>query len=511
MTNKIHEILKSSAWSKRSPWAGPLFWCAYKGWTEACKVLLPLDEDPNALWEMELDRGMTHLTSETCLFAAVASRVVATVQVFLDDVRIKPNLGKDSYYQGHVTPLMQVCEQGDGDIVKMLLARDDVDVNECDDGGYAAGLPAILRANSDIIALLLQRDDLDVNILQLGRRPVHHLAKIGGSPNELEILLRNSKTDVNGRTEEEIYGGGKYVYGGDRACFCHNRTALMVAAFVGNPAQTSVLLNHPRIELGLRDSQGMTDLMLASVGWLAGTVHDAENSKLQNSIEQHGETVRTLLASMDSAMNEQDVRGRTALIFASMGGVDPRWDGSRSFDAVFEKLDLELWYKSLARKFSLSKDHHVEIVEALLRDDKVNVNLPDCMGHTALDYATWTRDFMLQKRDWEMQSLIESIREDNPYPNGSYWVPDVDAQDVMARARAGFAAMSQVHDVLVASGAHSRDPIGPLAIPQDREPAKNNYSGNVVEAAKRQEMLESFVSALDKALKSSETIGRSSE
>lgn len=501
MENAIKKIQESPAGAttaqSRMKLPGPLYWCAYEGWAAACKLLLPLEKEPNSFFHLMMDRGMTHATRETCVFAAVASGDVATVEVFLGDDRIKPDLGKYSYYQGHVTPLMQACEQGDKDIVQMLVERNDVNVNAYHGGSYGAGLPAILRARPGITSILLERDDLDVNTLRLGRRPIHHLASIGGPPSDLELLLDKGKTDVNGRTAEKISRGGKYVRGRDKVCFHHERTALMVAAFVGTPAQTSVLLKHPRIDLQLRDSQGMTPLMLASVGWGAGTLQDIAEPLASS--QQHDETVRILLKSSDLAINERDVRGRTALIFASMGHVDPRWDGSTTSCEGLEGLDLKFWYENLARNASLGKRHHIEIVKALLTDGKVDVNIHDNMGHTALDYAMWTRDFIIQEHIWNMKSLrkgLESPWLDGPGSGGLYRVPDVDLEDFMTEAQSRIDAMSKIQDVLVASGAHSSEPIPSIALPEeDRTP--QGFLLKEVEATEKQKMLESLISALE--------------
>lgn len=507
---KIHQFAAGATTAcSGNAWAGPLYWCAYEGWSEACKLLLPLEKDPNSYCKLELDRGAACQTSETCIFAAVASGDVATVRVFLDDDRIKPDLGKQSYFEGHVTPLMQACEQGDREIVQMLLARNDVDVNAYDYGGYERGLPAVLRARPGIISLLLERDDLDVNILGLGRRPVHHLANIGGSPSELEMLLDNTKIDVNGRTEEVIRDDGKLLDRRDTKCFCHSRTALMVAAFVGHPAQTSVLLKHPQIDLQLKDSQGMTALMLASLGytsystaWGSDTVRDIKIAEFHSSVQQHYETIRILLASSDSEIHERDKRGRTALMFASMGYADPRWKGLEKFSEDLDALDCTIAYETLGMDADLCKDHHVEIVEILLGDEKVDVNLSDDMGHTALDYAVWTRDLIIQERDWKMQNLkkvVDSCRGRGPDSDGLYLAPVVDGHlKITTEAQSRIDAMSKVHDVLVASGAHSGKPIASLAIPEGR--IQMGFDFKEVEASEQQKMLESLISALEGAV-----------
>lgn len=509
----VHEIqkIRGSATEgaravRRDRWAGPLYYCAYKGWAEACKLLLHLEEEPNAFCKLSMDRSLPYETEETCLFAAVISGDVATVQVFLDDDRINPNLGKKHHREGHVTPLMQSCEQEDRDIVRMLLARTDVDVNTYgDNGGWGVGLPAILRANPGTIALLLERDDLDVNILRMGRRPVHHLANIGSSPSELEMLLESFKIDVNIRTEEAV-PHARHMDERDWSSFCHKRTALMVAAFVGHPTQTSVLLKHPRIDVHLRDSQGMTALMLAAVGYTrdntkSGTskLGNAKSAKLQKSVQQHEETVRVLLKNSDSKVNERDVKGRTALIFASMGGVDPRWKGSEMFGGC-EAQGSSRWYEHLTMKSSLCKSHHAGILRALLRDDEVEVNMTDDMGHTALNYATWTRDLIIREHDLEMQFLkeevVESYRGLGPASDGAYLVPDVDVQGIMTEVQPRIDAMSKIQDILVASGAHLGEPIASFAYPEEyRLPWV--FSWKEVKASEQQKMLESLISELE--------------
>lgn len=470
--------------SRIYPRTGPLYWCAFEGWAEACKLLLPLEEDPNALWRLNLV-GHTILgeTSETCLSAAVASRDVATVQVFLDDDRIEPNVEKKGIPGNEPeTPLMQACEQGNRDIVRMLLARNDINVDLCGvDNHQEQKLRQIVLGKPDIIPLFFERDDLDVNILPMERQPIHHLARIGGPPSALQLLLDNAKTDVNGRTEEEIRDKPGDESQIDRVCFCHKRTALMVAAFMGHPAQTSVLLKHPTIDPELRDSRGMTPLMLACMGYAGEGTGWPGDSRFYfgmtltlgrlEPVQQHDETVRILLTSSNPAINERDVRGRTALIFASMGGVDPTWDGSDSIDAPGSTE----WYESLSSKSFLDKDQHAKSVKALLRDDKVEINILDDMGHTALDYAMWTRDFIIQERDWKIRSLQETVESLRQHDQNSGRLklclePKVDAQDIMTKAQPRIDAMSEIHDVLVASGAHSGEPIGPLAIMQDCTP-----------------------------------------
>lgn len=55
--------------------------------------------------------------------------------------------------------------------------------------------------------------------------------------------------------------------------------------------------------------------------------------------------------------------------------------------------------------------------------------------------------------------------------------------------------MSKIHDVLVASGARSGEPIGPLASSQDRK--YEGYGAVVTEISEQRKMIESSISALE--------------
>lgn len=510
--NAVRTINESAALAPSPPqggtWAAPLFWCAYKGWAKACKVLLRFEENPNMFWQMELDRGLSQRTTETCLFAAVTTGDMETIKVFLADHRINPNIGKELYWVGSctwtlVTPLIYACNQDRQDIVQELLANKAIDVNVCHVRSCGGGLPAMLRVKPDIISLLLQRDDVDVNIIRMGRRPIHHLANVGGSPDVLEMLLQNAKTDVNGRTWEKV-PEGILVEERDKICFCHKRTALMVAAFMGHPAQTSVLLKHPKIDLHLRDSEGMTALMLASVGykrtrtgWTFPQIINA-SADLRNSIQQHDETVQILLTTLKSVINERDEKGRTALMFASMGGVDPRWKGSGSFLGALGGPDPMHWYKILKEQALFqTTDHHVGILKTVLSNDNVNVNMPDDRGHTALDYAMWTRAFIIQQRDGRLRRIkkeVESFQR-GPVPAGFYWAPDTNVQYIIDDAQSRIDVMSEIHDLLVAHGARSGEAIGPLDNPQDH--TRESYSRKVYSASEQQERIDDILSKIE--------------
>lgn len=140
---------------------------------------------------------------------------------------------------------------------------------------------------------------------------------------------------------------------------------------------------------------------------------------------------------------------------------------------------------------------------SLLRDDEVGVNMTDDMGHTALNYATWTRDLIIREHDLEMQFLkeaVESYRGRGPDSDGVYVVPDVDVQDMMTEAQSRIDAISKIQDVLVASGAHSGEPIASFAYPEEYR-LPRIFCVKEVEASEHQKMLESLISARECGLR----------
>lgn len=457
----------------RAPFAGPLYWCAYNGWTQGCKVFLAMEQDPNVLFEVEVDKKISREYRETAFSAAVAFGDAATVKVFLDDERVDPDIGKLDYVFGHLTPLMTACKRGDQEIVRMLLARDEVDVNAYDNGGYGVGLTPLLHARTGITALLLERADLDVNMLRLGRRPIHHLANIGGAPNELEMLLRHPKTQVNARIAS-IRIAQKYIDHRDTECFAFGRTALMVAALVAHPVQTKTLLDHPDIDTRMRDDRGMTALMLVAMGYTRANDDDMDfripkekSIELQHSKQQHVPTLRLLLHAPDAQTAARDNKGRTALSLAVMCGIDPTSLSEYTNEVDFDDTDdmaYQSWYMHLSRAARGSKKHHVDIVRELLHTAEVDVNAADASGHTPLDYVTCSRDFVVQERDWEVQVLKKTIENQRARSEAE---PVDTVADVYNSMNEVLEAMGNIRDLLLAAGAQGGVLIEVPVIPEN--------------------------------------------
>ncbi|KAI8268316.1 hypothetical protein K4K58_005454 [Colletotrichum sp. SAR11_239] len=385
------------------PLAGPLYWSAEKGSAVGCQLLLPYEEDPNVQFQNEVGQDDTHAFWETALSAAVRYGSPEAVKVLLDDGRVDPNIGRTHYIYGHISPLAQACEDNKKEIIQMLVAREDVDVNAID------------------------------------------------------------------RAEEMNYR--KYVDARDKDAFEHSRTALMVAAFVGHSEEAALLLQHPQISAGLQDSMGMTPLMLAAVGYArynvktvkherVGSIAAAKDVELEHSFQKHAETVQILLKSETAQVNARDHRGRTALSFAAMCGIEPKSEryggtgsGYRGTPAWPSDFDEQL-------SWGTKKDHFESIVRELLAAPDVNVNIADDKGHTSLDYAAWSMEVICKEEHLRLREFDKAIQEAKLEGRG----PVLNHDQVAAPVRELLDSVNRVHALLIASGAQSGQPIPDPAI-----------------------------------------------
>ncbi|ROV90340.1 hypothetical protein VMCG_09750 [Cytospora schulzeri] len=452
-SSHVYEQYNSHSESSKPARASALYWSARQGWTLACKLLLPLEPEPNNMFDRCMFPNTRDLRyAESAFLAALSTGDPHLVTTFLDDPRIDPNslvgnLGDRMQF----TPLIYACQTGHTEIIKVLLKRENIDINIT-----ISGKSAIFHATANVIDLLLARDDLEVNSDFEGGRVIHHLANVGGPSNWLKMLLRNQRTDVNARTVETRAGFG----GLSTAAFQGSRTALMVASLAGRPDQVKVLSEHPGVEVGLRDDDGCTPLMLASMGRLQAhevsdsvTVQRSEWWNYQYSIQQHTEVISILLRIGGDQINEQDNFGRTALAYAAMCGCEPRADTDitrRTIDDCHE-----YWYHCSSRQRKIDKKHFVTIVERLLEADGIQVNITDDQGYAPLDYVDSVKRFIVQERDDEVEYWTGIPKEDK----SRKYVPDNVIETVVEEAAAVLSTLKEVENRLLAAGAQSKVPV----------------------------------------------------
>ena len=149
-----------------------------------------------------------------------------------------------------VTALYYACEDGNNDLVELLLAHPNIDPNAAGEYGDTPLTIASNDCRGKIVKLLLAHPMIDVN-KRCVNGAVHSplvAACTQGRLGVVKLLLARSDIDVNmnaGEGEDDV------------------DTALHAACTFGYVGITTELLAHPDINVNIRDEHGRTPLLLA--------------------------------------------------------------------------------------------------------------------------------------------------------------------------------------------------------------------------------------------------------
>jgi ankyrin repeat protein len=180
------------------------------------------------------------------------------------------------------TPLSYAAENGHEAVVRLLLARADVEVNSETEYGRTPLLWAAENGHEAVIRLLLTRVGIEVNSESgYGRTPLSSAAK-NGHEAVVRLLLTRADVEVNSKN-------------------WLSWTPLSCAAENGHEAVVRLLLAQADVEVNSKNRLGRTPLLCA-----------AENG--------HEAVVTQLLALADVEVNSEDVNGRTPLSCAAENG-----------------------------------------------------------------------------------------------------------------------------------------------------------------------------------------------
>eukprot|EP00012_Vannella_robusta_P011051 CAMPEP_0206193622 /NCGR_PEP_ID=MMETSP0166-20121206/6679_1 /ASSEMBLY_ACC=CAM_ASM_000260 /TAXON_ID=95228 /ORGANISM="Vannella robusta, Strain DIVA3 518/3/11/1/6" /LENGTH=175 /DNA_ID=CAMNT_0053610375 /DNA_START=226 /DNA_END=753 /DNA_ORIENTATION=- len=113
------------------------------------------------------------------------------------DINAKDN-GRTGFYSA--------CENGHAEIVNLLLATDDVDINTKDEDGVTGFHHACWNGHTEIINLLLSGDDVDINAKDEDGRTGFHLACENGHAEIVNLLLSRDDVDINTKDEDDRTG-----------------------------------------------------------------------------------------------------------------------------------------------------------------------------------------------------------------------------------------------------------------------------------------------------------------
>lgn len=252
----------------------PLHAAASGGHTSAMNLLLDKGADPN---RKDLQQQCTPL-----YYTAMAGHETAAALLF--SARADPNAANGC----NETPLLLAARQGDTEVTALLLAQETVrPENTVDANGSNVIIPEVLRNHVDVVRKLLERPEVDVNEVDrnLLRTPLG-IAAEWGYGSMVELLLSVPRVDKNARSKQNgrlpplthtANAGHADVVGLLLACeevdvnrltaggpWWQGFSALTEAAGDGYVEIMQMLLEDPRVRFDDKEIGGLTPLTAAA-------------------------------------------------------------------------------------------------------------------------------------------------------------------------------------------------------------------------------------------------------
>ena len=190
---------------------------------------------------------------------------------------------KDSYIR---TALSYAAEKGHDEVVKLLLEKDDIDLNFEDISGRTALFYAARKGHDAVVKLLLEKNGTDLNLKDiLSGQTVLSYAAENGHDTVVKLLLEKDGIDLNSKST-------------------NSQTALSYAAWNGHNEVVKLLVKKDGIDLNSKDTLG-------------------NQTALSYAAEKGHDTVVKLLLEKDGIdLNSKDTYGQTALSYAAWKGDD---------------------------------------------------------------------------------------------------------------------------------------------------------------------------------------------
>ena len=231
-----------------------------------------------------LDRNLPHVEEKILSYLepkGLATAMLVSKQWYQ---RAKPLLCEWYAYiqrkNGDV-PLQTAVAHGYDHLVAFFLQKKQTNVNEISKKTGMNALVEAARCKRDQIAkMLLEREDIDVNMfLEVSMHPWNRqwctalqLAARYGRAGFVKLLVERMDTDVNTR--------GPF-----------GRTALILAVTFGKVRAMEELLKHPLIDVNIEDDHGRTALAIAKVIRSAGVYYnEVQAQKVIEILEENGAT-----------------------------------------------------------------------------------------------------------------------------------------------------------------------------------------------------------------------------
>ncbi|KAJ3454410.1 hypothetical protein MRS44_018304 [Fusarium solani] len=221
--------------SRDTEYRTPLSWAAEKGHEEVVGLLLQHDR-------LEPDSKDSRYGG-TPLLWATRDGLEAVVRLLEDITHREP-----SDREFRLTPSRELRREA---VVKLLLAKDDVNPNSKDSSGWSPLSWAAFLGNEVVVALMLTKDAIDVNSEDKYHRTPLWWAARNGHEMVVDLLLRNDGVDPDHKDSE-------------------GRTPLSIAAACGRSKVVKLLLTKDGVDLNSKDTDSRTPLC-----WAARNGHEA--------------------------------------------------------------------------------------------------------------------------------------------------------------------------------------------------------------------------------------------
>ena len=98
---------------------------------------------------------------------------------------------------GNLTGLMHAAKEGHVEVVEILVARDDCDINQSDEDGETAFSLVCRRGIYSVAKILLNCDVLDINTVDVSMMTSLHKAISNNHVDIVQLLLEHSEFNVN--------------------------------------------------------------------------------------------------------------------------------------------------------------------------------------------------------------------------------------------------------------------------------------------------------------------------
>jgi len=225
---------------------------------------------PGTSYAPGLSFGGLHCAS----FFGIADLVAALIEMGSYDINEGDSIGN--------TPLGWAAHNGHEEVVKILLAREEVNPDKPDNGGRTPLLHAAWNGHEEVVKILLAREEVNPDKPDNGgRTPLLHAAW-NGHEEVVKILLGRKEVNPDNRDNE-------------------GETPLLLAAWYGHEGVVKILLGRKEVNPDSRDIDGETPLLSA-----------AQNG--------HEEVVKILLGRKEVNPDNRDNDGKTPLLLAAWYG-----------------------------------------------------------------------------------------------------------------------------------------------------------------------------------------------